>query len=54
MEPSEVDAMLLELADHDGDVDRAVERTEDAVAWVDRAVSPLDESPAMVVATNIG
>jgi hypothetical protein len=36
---SEVDAMLLELADHDGDVDRAVERTEDAVAWVDRAVA---------------
>jgi hypothetical protein len=38
---SEVDAMLLELADHDGDVDRlrAAERTEDAVAWVDRAVS---------------
>jgi len=57
---SEVDAMLLELADHDGDVDRAVHllsdgehrrygaivdrlraagRTEDAVAWIDRAVA---------------
>jgi uncharacterized Zn finger protein len=57
---SEVDAMLLELADHDGDVNRAVdllaqrehpqygaivdrlraaERTEDAVAWIDRAVA---------------
>jgi uncharacterized Zn finger protein len=56
----EVDAMLLELADHDGDVDRAVHllaqrehpqygaivdrlraagRTEDAVAWIDRAVA---------------
>jgi uncharacterized Zn finger protein len=56
----EVDAMLLELADHDGDVDRAVrllaqrehpeygaivdrlraaDRTEDAVAWMDRAVA---------------
>jgi hypothetical protein len=56
----EVDAMLLELADHDGDVDRAVNllcqrehpefgaivdrrraagRTEDAVAWIDRAVT---------------
>lgn len=56
----EVDAMLLELADHDGDVDRAVDllvqrdhvrygaiidrlraagRTEDAVAWIDRAVA---------------
>jgi hypothetical protein len=36
---SEVDAMLQELADHDGDVDRAVERTEEAVAWVDCAVA---------------
>ena len=56
----EVDAMLLELADHDGDVDRAVHllaqrehpqygaivdrlravgRTEEAVAWIDRAVA---------------
>ncbi len=56
----EVDAMLLELADHDGDVDRAVHllsqreqpkygaiidrlraagRSEDAVAWIDRAVA---------------
>ena len=56
----EVDTMLLELADHDGDVDRAVrllaqrehpeygaivdrlraaDRTEDAVAWMDRAVA---------------
>jgi hypothetical protein len=56
----EVDAMLLELADHDGDVDRAVSlltqrehpqygaivdrlraagRTEDALAWIDRAVA---------------
>lgn len=56
----EVDAMLLELADHDGDVDRAVRllsegehpqygaiverlgaagRTDDAVAWMDRAVA---------------
>ncbi len=56
----EIDAMLLELADHDGDVDRAVHllsqrehpqygaivdrlraagRTEDAVAWIDRAVA---------------
>ena len=56
----ELDAMLLELADHDGDVDRAVhllaqrehpqygaivdrlreaERTDDAVAWIDRAVA---------------
>ncbi|MED5812875.1 hypothetical protein VST63_10935 [Mycolicibacterium sp. 050232] len=56
----EVDAMLLELADHDGDLDRAVQllsetdhpqygaivarmraagRTEDAVAWIDRAVA---------------
>ncbi|MCW2558806.1 MAG: zinc finger, domain protein, partial [Mycobacterium sp.] len=56
----EVDAMLLELADHDGDVDRAVHllaerdhpqygaivdrlraagRTQDAVAWIDRAVA---------------
>src|SRR6476661_3747971 len=56
----EVDAMLLELADHDGDVDRAVHllaereqpqygaivdrlraagRTDDAVAWIDRAVA---------------
>jgi len=56
----EVDAMLLELADHDGDVDgavhllcqrehpqygaivdrlRAAGRTEDAVAWIDRAVA---------------
>ena len=56
----EVDAMLLELADHDGDVDWAVQllaqgehpqygaivdrfrtagRTEDAVAWIDRAVA---------------
>jgi hypothetical protein len=56
----EVDAMLLELADHDGDIDRAVHllaqgdhpqygavvdrlrangRTEDAVAWIDRAVA---------------
>jgi tetratricopeptide (TPR) repeat protein len=57
---SEVDAMLLELADHDGDVDRAVDllsqrehpefgaivdrlraagRSEDALAWIDRAVA---------------
>lgn len=56
----EADAMLLELADHDGDVDRAVHllsqrqhpeygaivdrlrtaaRTEEAVAWIDRAVA---------------
>jgi uncharacterized Zn finger protein len=56
----EVDAMLLELADHDGDLDRAVHllgrleqpqygaivdrlraagRTDDAVAWIDRAVA---------------
>jgi uncharacterized Zn finger protein len=57
----EADAMLLELADHDGDVDRAVQlltqreehpkygaivdrlwavgRTEEAVAWIDRAVA---------------
>lgn len=56
----EVDAMLLELADHDGDLDRAVHllsqgdhpqygaivdrlreagRTEDALMWIDRAVS---------------
>jgi hypothetical protein len=56
----EVDAMLLELADHDGDVDRAVRllaqrehpeygaivdrlraarRTDEAVAWIDRAVA---------------
>ena len=56
----ELDAMLLELADHDGDVDwavhllaqrehpqygaivdrlRAAGRTEDAVAWIDRAVA---------------
>lgn len=56
----EVDAMLLELADHDGDVDRAVDlltqrdhplygaivdrllaagRTDDAVAWIDRAAA---------------
>lgn len=56
----EVDAMLLELADHDGDLDRAVDllsqgdhpqygaivarlraagRTDDAVAWIDRAVA---------------
>jgi hypothetical protein len=56
----EVDAMLLELADHDGDVDRAVHllagrehpqygaivdrlraagRTQEAVAWIDRAVA---------------
>ena len=57
----EVDAMLLELADHDGDVDRAIHllaqreehpqygaivdrlraagRTEEAVAWIDRAVA---------------
>lgn len=56
----EVDAMLLELADHDGDVDLAVKllsegayvqygaivarlraagRTDDAVAWIDRAVA---------------
>jgi uncharacterized Zn finger protein len=56
----DVDAMLLELADHDGDVDRAVHllaqrehpqygaivdrlravgRTEEAVAWIDRAVA---------------
>jgi hypothetical protein len=55
----EVDAMLLELADHDGDIDRAIHllserehpqygaivdrlkaagRTEQAVAWIDRAV----------------
>jgi uncharacterized Zn finger protein len=57
---SEVDAMLLELADHDGDVERAVHllsqrehpeygaivnrlraagRTQEAVAWIDRAVA---------------
>ena len=57
----EADAMLLELADHDGDVDRAIHllaqreehpqygaivdrlraagRTEEAVAWIDRAVA---------------
>ncbi|MEO3761047.1 DUF6880 family protein [Mycobacterium sp. B14F4] len=56
----EVDAMLLELADHDGDVDRAVHllaqgehpqygaivdrlraagHTDEAVAWIDRAVA---------------
>lgn len=56
----EIDTMLLELADHDGDVDRAVGllsqgehtqygaivdrlraagRTEEAVAWIDRAVA---------------
>ncbi len=56
----EVDAMLLELADHDGDVDRAVHllaerehpqygaivdrlraarRSDEAVAWIDRAVA---------------
>jgi hypothetical protein len=56
----EIDAMLLELADNDGDIDRAVHllsqrehpqygaivdrlraagRTEDAVAWIDRAVA---------------
>lgn len=56
----EVDRMLLELADHDGDVDRAVDllsqgehprygaivdrlravqRDDDAVAWIDRAVA---------------
>jgi hypothetical protein len=56
----EVNAMLLELADHDGDTDRAVHllaqrehpeygaivdrlraagRTEEAVAWIDRAVA---------------
>ncbi len=56
----EIDAMLLELADHDGDLDmavalladrghpqygaivdrlRAAGRTEDAVAWIDRAVA---------------
>jgi hypothetical protein len=56
----EVDAMLLELADHDGDVDGAVHllsqrehpeygaivdrlgaagRTDEAVAWIDRAVA---------------
>jgi uncharacterized Zn finger protein len=56
----EIDAMLLELADHDGDVDRAVHllsqrehtqygaiidrlraagRTEEATAWIDRAVA---------------
>ncbi len=57
---SDVDAMLLELADHDGDIDRAVHllserehpeygaivdrlraagRTEEAVAWIDRAMA---------------
>lgn len=57
---SEVDKMLLELADHDGDVDLAIDllsqgehpqygaivdrlraagRTDDAVAWIDRAVA---------------
>ena len=70
----EVDAMLLELADHDGDVDRAVHllsrrehpeygaivdrlraagRTDDAVAWIDRAVAEGRVS-SHGVATHIG
>jgi hypothetical protein len=36
---SEVDAMLLELADHDGDVDRAVERTSHQPWWWQRILA---------------